>query len=387
MRRSVLARAVDLDPMVPWLLSITLGDEVPDGVVHRFLAVPAAASPRLLLRSDRHRAGARAAWRQVSSTSWRSSVRRAALTGALLAGAARVAPGRVVTWRASPGPETVAARIADLVGRPVELVAVSLGPVRANRKPVLQLADRHGRDVAWAKLGRDPLTARLVERERVALAEVGPALGGVHVPRLLGGGSWGGVQVLVTAPLPARSSRALARATLVETVRAVHGTAGSTAQVAPRLGDLVRHPRLADLAQLAARVDGTRHQLRLGAWHGDLHAGNLGAARDGRAILWDWERWEAGVPLGADLLHHDLQSWVVAGRMPRAAAAEALVRRAPEILGPLGVGAAAAERVVVDYLVRLAARYVEDRQPESGAAVGAVEQWIFPALRGALSER
>lgn len=387
MRWSAPAVAADVDPLVAWLLATTLGDDVPGGELHRFVALPTAEAPRLLLRADGLRAGARAAWRQVSATSLRSAARRGVLAAGFLTGAARWAPGRVVTWRAQAGPATVAVRVAELVGCPVDLVGVGLGPARANRKPVLQMVDRYGRDVAWVKLGRDPLTARLVERERVALAQVGPALSEVHVPRLLGGGTWNGVQVLVTAPLPLRTSRGVDRPTLLDAVRAVHATAGSTAQVAPRLVDLVAQPRLAGLAALAADVDRSRQQLQPGAWHGDLHAGNLAVARDGRAVLWDWERWEAGVPLGADLLHHDLQAWITGGREPLATAAKELVRRAPEILGPLGVARSVAHHVAADYLVRLAARYVEDRQSESGAAVGAVEQWIFPALRGVLSER
>ena len=61
--------------------------------------------------------------------------------------------------------------VAAELGRPLHelVVGVHLGPPRANRKPVLAVADRHGTLLAFAKCGVDPLTDRLVAHEAAAL--------------------------------------------------------------------------------------------------------------------------------------------------------------------------------------------------------------------------
>lgn len=398
MREHAVVAVPDVDPLARDVLTRTLvgtpgaADAAPDGrapgPTWSYLAVPSAATPRLLLRADRRGLGVAAARRQLSGRSRRAVVRRSALVLLLGSGAARLDRSRIVTVALSGASDTLLARVGAAVGTDVELAGVSLGPPRANRKPVLQVTDRRGDVVAWVKVGHDDLTGLLVATERVALGEVAGQLAGrVHVPRVLAGGRWQDAEVLVMAPLPTAAKGTVAGDALLELVRTVHGTTGAPA--AAPLARLVAlgGGRLAPLASLAAEVDLARPQLRPGAWHGDLHRDNLAVAADGTPVLWDWERWQDGVPLGCDLLHHDLQRRITVDRTPLRTAADTLVATAADRLGPLGVPADAAALVVAEYLIRLAARYVADGQADAGAAVGDVESWIVPALLGATTRR
>ncbi len=117
----------------------------------------------------------------------------------------------------------------------------------------------------------------------------------------------------------------------------------------------------------------------MGAWHGDLNPGNARLGRT-RSLVWDWERFQHGVPLGLDLLHHDLHvDLTVTGSAP-ADAALRLLAGAPAALAPLGVGPAEAAVTARAYLLALAARYLHDQQSEAGAQLGRVETWLLPAL-------
>jgi len=66
-------------------------------------------------------------------------------------------------------------------------------------------------------------------------------------------------------------------------------------------------------------------------------------------------------------------------------AIDALLRDAPALLAPLGVSPDDADAVTVLYGLELASRYVADGQLEAGAAVGAVDTWLVPALAQFLS--
>jgi hypothetical protein len=97
-------------------------------------------------------------------------------------------------------------------------------------------------------------------------------------------------------------------------------------------------------------------------------------------LVWDWERFAPGVPLGFDILHCWLQSQVVPGRRdPREAAAD-LIGRAASLLAPLGIGPAEALPTALAYVADLAIRYLADRQAAAGARLGAPGQWLIPAL-------
>jgi len=101
-------------------------------------------------------------------------------------------------------------------------------------------------------------------------------------------------------------------------------------------------------------------------------------------LVWDWERFTLGVPVGFDALHYRLQSAIVRRRQPPAEAAAECVRTAPSSLTPFGVPATEAPLVAALYLAELSARYLADRQAEAGARMGRPGTWLIPAIEEAV---
>jgi len=124
-------------------------------------------------------------------------------------------------------------------------------------------------------------------------------------------------------------------------------------------------------------------ELSFGAWHGDWTGWNM-ASTAGGLLVWDWERFAPGVPVGFDPLHYQLQSDVVRRRRPPAEAARGCVRDAAACLAPFGVPAGQARLVAVLYLAELSARYLADRQAEAGARLGRPGTWLIPAIEEAV---
>jgi hypothetical protein len=119
--------------------------------------------------------------------------------------------------------------------------------------------------------------------------------------------------------------------------------------------------------------------LVLGCWHGDWSPWNM-ASTSGGLLVWDWERFAGGVPLGFDALHYRLQKDVVPGHQEPSAAAARCIEDAPAVLAPFGVGTSEARITGTLYLADLAARYLADRQAQAGARLGAAGEWLIPAI-------
>jgi hypothetical protein len=197
--------------------------------------------------------------------------------------------------------------------------------------------------------------------------------------------------VLIQSALPVWQPRApLSAERLAAAQRAVAlccGTSKGWLSTSPYWSDL--RERLAGVADrpdgaalaaaardLAARAGDT--DLRYGAWHGDWAPWNM-ATLAGSLLVWDWERFTLGVPLGFDALHYELQRRIQTD--PDAAAAvERTVTRAPRLLAPFEVPHAATELTALLYLIDLAARYLADRQAEAGARLGVLGTWLLPVL-------
>jgi hypothetical protein len=96
-------------------------------------------------------------------------------------------------------------------------------------------------------------------------------------------------------------------------------------------------------------------------------------------LVWDWERFAQGVPLGFDAVHYELQRRIQSTD-DATGAVEATVRRADELLVPFDVPSAARELTALLYLVDLATRYLTDRQAEAGARLGVLGTWLLPVL-------
>ena len=87
------------------------------------------------------------------------------------------------------------------------------------------------------------------------------------------------------------------------------------------------------------------------------------------------------MPLGFDVLHHDLHRARHRDRHAGARRGPSPARRGPGAGSPAsGVRPDAARVTARLYLLALAARYLRDQQTEAGAALGDVESWLLPAL-------
>ena len=372
----------ELAPLLwPAPATVTLGRARQPDARRSYLILPNLAHPRLLVprRTRRAAAGAVRGYGEQSSATRRAAVRLAA--SALAAGAGdpllrdrlEVVEPQAQT-AAERGDDTIEDHLARELGRPV-LVSLHLGPARANRKPVLQLLDAGGGTVGFAKVATTALAGRLVAAEAETLGMLARA-GLTHLtpPRVLSGGSWRGLEVLVQSPLPVRQPRRPSAARLAAATAEVAALGGITSQplAGPYLAGL--RERVAALPSgpardgLAGALDALRPadtELLIGSWHGDWTPWNTAVVAD-TVLAWDWERFAGGVPVGFDALHYDLQPRALGQVDAAGAAAADSVRRAPGLLAPLGVPAASAPAVAVLYLVEVLTRYVGDGQTRWG---------------------
>jgi hypothetical protein len=281
--------------------------------------------------------------------------------------------------------------LSEALGRELS-VSVHIGPARANRKPVLQLIGPEGDTFGFGNLGTGPLTQRLVRAETAALNSLGGSgLTKRTVPRELHAGRWRDLQVLVQSALPVWLPRAplterRLRAAMLD-VAGCRGyaigpvdTSGYWQELRGRLaevGDRSDAAGLSTAAELLVKHAGDT-TFRYGSWHGDWAPWNMANLADA-LLVWDWERFATGVPMGFDAIHHELQRRIQSTDDARDAV-EQTVRRAGELLAPFGVPPAGREVTALLYLVDLAVRYLTDRQAEAGARLGVLGTWLLPVL-------
>ena len=171
-------------------------------------------------------------------------------------------------------------------------------------------------------------------------------------------GRWGDHALLVQSALPVRQPRAApatAGAAERAAMLAVAGCLGVRHQ--PYAGSDYARRLTADVDALAGRPEAgaaarragrdRRGPIRcsaFGAWHGDWNGGNSAALADGRVLVWDWERFDADVPVGYDALHLRLQAAVTRAGAEPVAAARALLADADATLRPFAAGASRSRR-------------------------------------------
>jgi hypothetical protein len=111
------------------------------------------------------------------------------------------------------------------------------------------------------------------------------------------------------------------------------------------------------------------------AWHGDWTPWNMSRAA-GRIQLWDWERFEVGVPFGLDAVHYFVNLRTLRGgftpNLLRAGLAEGT--------GSLGLAGRTAEDLHVAYLVKLATRYAASLAEATGAVIRPKAQLVLDEL-------
>ncbi|MFC7326714.1 aminoglycoside phosphotransferase [Marinactinospora rubrisoli] len=366
----------------------------PDGrEVREYLPVPSARRPRVILPVANRYAAARGVAAFAQRHSFRQRLRATLLTTAFASGAAPLLLRDRLRVAAGPAIEYALAAALD---REV-VIAIHLGPPRANRKPVLLLLTPGGRTIGFAKVGVNELTSRLVAAETAALRRLADArLRDITVPRLVYAGEWNGRPLLVQEALPVghQTDRPTRRQLLrcVTQIAALEPIRENRLSTSRYLDELRR--RVAALAgrpeapPLRAVLDELPDLLLpFGAWHGDLTRWNV-ASTPRRAFVWDWERLAFDVPVGMDALHYELTECVRTGvqaGVHRWLDSGSRLLRDP-LLHAAGLRPDSVSTVMALYLVDLATRYLQDRQAEAGGRLAAVGEWALPALAG-LRER
>jgi hypothetical protein len=355
-----------------------------------FVIVPDERRAKLLLPRRPRRAAA-AALRHYKASA--DTPRRLAFRGLALAaqaGLADLLPHRI-TIESRPGTADadIAGYLGEVLGQEV-IISVRVGPPRANRKPVLELLTADGGLIGFAKVGVNALTRELVRAEAAALAVLDAAsLVRLSTPRLIQHGQWRGHEVLVQEALsgvaPPRNWAGLSQA--MAELAGVQGVSHLPVDQSPYWRDLRQRLAACTQRDVAGQLLTVMNCLEpvagattvgFGSWHGDWTPWNM-TMSDGRALVWDWERFQAGVPIGYDAVHYRLQELVDGGRAPQAAAEEVLAGAAT-VLAPFGLQAGAARFVASIYLLEIAARYLTDGQAEAGARLGDVGNWLLPVL-------
>ncbi|MDP9239194.1 MAG: hypothetical protein M3O55_00925 [Actinomycetota bacterium] len=356
-----------------------------------FLMLP-AWHPHIVVPAGHPRAAARAVHRSFTGPRSRTRVARWLLTLAMASGAADLLSAGRIAVRGPAGAASVDRLLAQTLGVDTVFITMPVGPARANRKPVLQVTDPEGNVLAFVKIGLDDLTRSLVRAEGRTLDRVAQAgLRRTRAPRVLAALEWSDLCLLVLEPLPvARPDLpdGRAEAALIETVREVGrlstwrgGWSGNpfAAQLRAEL-QAVRDSDDGTLLGALDQLDDDAPAIDLGSWHGDLNPGNLAVLPD-QVLVWDWERFDDSVPVGFDLLHHDLHQAITVKGVGAQAAAGRLLDKASDTLGKLGVDGIAAQATARLYLLTLAGRYLRDNQVGAGAPLGRVRDWIVPVLR------
>lgn len=356
-----------------------------------FLVLPNEAQAVLLLPRRPRRAAAAALRHYKSSAVGRRRLMFRGLAMAAQLGLADVLPDRITVGMAGTEPDAnVGAYLRKVLDRDMVL-SLRIGPPRANRKPVLELLSPGGELIGFAKMGITGLTRELVRAEAAALDVLAASgLTRLEAPRLLHHGQWREHEVLVQAPLSG-SGRTVPQAMLTSAMAELATVGGVTIErvaqtrywqrLRSRLEACGAGGPAAALLQIMADLQSTAEatSLAFGSWHGDWTPWNMAFSGE-RVLVWDWERFESGVPVGYDSVHYQLQRAVERNGAGASSAAEVALFTAPMTLGPLGVRPGSAVFVAAMYLVEIATRYLQDGAAEAGARLGDIDRWLLPAL-------
>jgi hypothetical protein len=246
------------------------------------------------------------------------------------------------------------------------------------------------------KVGTSELTRALAGREAAALAQVAASSNHlITAPAVINFSDYEGLSVLTLAPLPTWQSGRLPNDDEVA------AAAAAVADLGPRtVGSLTESPlwqRIsADLARLSGAVTYPRLlaafevierqaegiAFETGAFHGDWSPWNMWQTKE-TLLVWDWERFATGVPIGADLIHYRLQQLNVGGSDLQDSA-RTVIAEAPARLAHCVADPAAARIVAITHLLTLAVRYETDQQAAAGSRTGDIQKWLLPVIEASL---
>ncbi len=288
----------------------------------------------------------------------------------------------------TPDGTAIEDHLAGVLGRHVVLI-VRLGFNRGNRKPVLQVLTSDGETLAYAKVSCSPSTDLMVRNEAAALIALGSrSFRRLRSPSVRWAGGWGEHELLVQSPLrPLDAPRVVGPPlAAMRELGEAWGVEEEPLQDSPwwqRLRatalPLDASGRLGPVLDAVERAWGSR-RLLLGAGHGDWTSWNSICHPDA-TLVWDWERFERGVPLGSDAGHWVLQEALRGNRLhgwrsAAAAGAGALT----DMLPRLGAPADAARPVMAAHLSALAVRYAAETGSSAGARLSVLLDEVLNAI-------
>jgi hypothetical protein len=343
------------------------------GVISEFVCVPSAARPKLLVPAASRRAAAGAVRRYSDVTSTTALVRTEGLRLALRTGLGQclMRDRMRITAAGSAGAATIQSYLEDCLGEPVFL-SLSVGPVRANRKPILAILRADGTTVGFAKVGINDVTRALVRAESETLRSLDRGPGScVRAPAVLHHGRFNDLEVLVLSALPtAGPALRRGRPAVVSAMKEIAERPGvswqplSESSYVQKLAATLEQSPSPSAERLATALKTLRsrwndQQVRFGSWHGDWTPWNM-SATDDHVNVWDWERYGHGVPLGFDALHYHLH--LGRTRLSADAAVQRLRRDAGTVVEPFDVSPNAVTAVLACYAVNVATSYLSDAQ-------------------------
>jgi hypothetical protein len=296
--------------------------------------------------------------------------------------------------------------VEEIFGRRDLAVAISVGQVRPQIKPILHVSAKTGQVLGHIKIGWNDVTRPLVRHEAaslLALADTAVAGGAeevaaLRVPRVLRHENWYGRDILAVSDmggtpwyrrrrtaLPASVTRAVGHALGVE--RGILGTSEFWLELSQRTERLVRRDALD--APMAAALAGVRDKveswhasskLDFGLMHGDWAPWNMASTGSSLAV-WDWERSRIRGPVGFDALFFRFQVDLWIRRLPPGQALDRTRHWLPETMVASGAAPEAGSAVLRLVLLEVALRQLE------GVAAGApVPGRVYRALTRLLEQ-
>lgn len=316
-----------------WLLDALGGPG--SGAPSHALVRPSASHPELFIPLASRQIAAASLRRHHDGRSHAERVKTMIALAGAHSGMLRFAPGEQVRV----GPFALVEQLAVELGEPVLHTAITLGPRRRNRKPVVQLIRPDGSCVGFAKVGWSPFTRSLVGNEAKWLERLaGQTPNGVEIPRVLACIDEPDRLAVVTSPLATSPRSGLAgrltKHQVTELARSL-GTQRMAFEDLPLLASL-RSGRLGQVVNVDTLM--SRHadaSIEIGVWHGDLTPWNTSTV-SGKTLIWDWEFADEGRPVGFDLLHNAFELVRRSAAMNEANALAAVCAGAESILAPLG---------------------------------------------------
>ncbi|MDR3773941.1 MAG: phosphotransferase [Terracidiphilus sp.] len=306
-----------------------------------FAVIPSLSAPRFLIPLGSRKTAAKSLTTYSAHKPLARALKWLLVNGLRIGLAQPLLRQRVVIREACAGlglpPRTVSLEkhLAHALGRREIFLGVALGTPSPHQKPLVQVMDREGRALAYAKIGWNEDTIRIVENEAQALVKLsGSNFTNASVPRALIAERWNGYFLLLQSGPPGEGwtpSRDLSVHQLqflgelngINYVQAPLQESDWWRVVQERIKalDELGAAYDADLARWALEECAVRlgeTKVPMGMKHGDFTPWNI-VERKGELFIFDWEYAEDLAPFGADMFHFIVQDAVLVKKTaPRA---------------------------------------------------------------------